>query len=75
MSGGAVTLGEIAGRLSMLEVVWSRCDRRGRLSVAKLIDGMAPTLGCRTFGKFLLAITYASALRRPMSVCGVHIRN
>jgi hypothetical protein len=37
-SGGAVTLGEIAGRLPMLEVACSRCDRHGRLSVAKLIE-------------------------------------
>jgi hypothetical protein len=37
-SGGAVTLGEIAGSLSMLEVACSRCERRGRLSVARLIE-------------------------------------
>ena len=28
-SSGAVTLGEIAGRLAMLEVACSRCERRG----------------------------------------------
>jgi hypothetical protein len=37
-SSGAVTLGEIAGRLAMLEVACSRCERRGRLDVAKLIE-------------------------------------
>jgi hypothetical protein len=37
-SSGAVTLGEIAGRLPMLEVACARCERRGRLSIAKLID-------------------------------------
>jgi hypothetical protein len=37
-SSGAVTLGEIAGKLTMLEVACARCDRRGRLSVAKLIE-------------------------------------
>jgi len=37
-SSGAVTLGELAGRLPMLEVACSRCERRGRLSVAKLIE-------------------------------------
>jgi hypothetical protein len=38
MSGGAVTLGEVAGRLAMLEIACSRCERRGRLSVARLIE-------------------------------------
>jgi hypothetical protein len=33
-SSDAVTLGEIADRLAMLEVACSRCERRGRLSVA-----------------------------------------
>jgi hypothetical protein len=31
-------LGEIAGRLPMLKVACSRCERRGRLDVAKLIE-------------------------------------
>jgi hypothetical protein len=35
-SSGAVTLGDITN-LRMLEVACSRCDRHGRLSVAKLI--------------------------------------
>lgn len=38
MSSGAVTLGDIAGRLTMLDVACSRCERRGRLSVARLIE-------------------------------------
>ena len=37
-NSGAVTLGEIAGRLPMLEVACSHCERRGRLDVAKLIE-------------------------------------
>ena len=36
-NSGAVTLGDIADRLPMLDVACSKCDRRGRLSVAKLI--------------------------------------
>jgi hypothetical protein len=35
---GAVALEEIAGRLPMLEVACSRCERHGRLSVARLIE-------------------------------------
>jgi hypothetical protein len=37
-NSGAVTLGDIAGKLQMLDVACSRCERRGRLSVAKLIE-------------------------------------
>ena len=36
-NSGAVTLGDVAGKLAMLDVACSKCDRRGRLSVAKLI--------------------------------------
>jgi hypothetical protein len=38
VASGAVTLGELAGRLAMLEIACSRCERRGRLSVARLIE-------------------------------------
>jgi hypothetical protein len=37
-NSGAVTLGEIASRLPMLEVACSHCERRGRLDVARLIE-------------------------------------
>jgi hypothetical protein len=36
--GGAYTLEDLAARASMLGVACKRCDRRGRLNVAKLID-------------------------------------
>jgi hypothetical protein len=36
-SSGAVTLGGIADKITMLEVACSRCERHGRLSVARLI--------------------------------------
>jgi DNA ligase D-like protein (predicted ligase) len=42
-SSGAVTLGSIADKITMLEVACSRCERHGRLSVAKLVD--APPAG------------------------------
>jgi hypothetical protein len=37
-NSGAVTLGDITGKLQMLDVACSRCERRGRLSVTKLIE-------------------------------------
>ena len=37
-SRGAFTLAEIAAKVTMLEVACSRCERRGRLSLARLIE-------------------------------------
>jgi hypothetical protein len=37
-NSGAITLGGIADKITMLEVTCSRCERWGRLSVAKLIE-------------------------------------
>jgi hypothetical protein len=36
MRGDAITLGDIADKITMLEIACRRCDRRGRLSVARL---------------------------------------
>ena len=37
-NSSAITLGEVADRLPMLDVACSKCDRRGRLNVAKLVE-------------------------------------
>jgi hypothetical protein len=37
MRHGSVTLGDLVGRFAMLEIMCSRCDRRGRLRVDQLI--------------------------------------
>lgn len=34
---GSITLGELRGKLDMLDVACSRCDRRGRLRLDRLI--------------------------------------
>jgi hypothetical protein len=35
---GSITLGEVKGKLAMLEVACHRCDRKGRVSVERLIE-------------------------------------
>jgi hypothetical protein len=35
---GSITLGELEGKLTMVEVACHRCERRGRASLARLID-------------------------------------
>ena len=37
MRRDAVTLGDLAGRIAMLEIACSRCERRGRLQVDRLL--------------------------------------
>ena len=38
MARGFLTFGDIEGKLDVLRVECTRCDRRGRYSVAKLIE-------------------------------------
>ena len=37
MRHGSVTLGDLVGRFAILEIMCSRCDRRGRLRVDQSI--------------------------------------
>ena len=45
MRGDAVTLGDITGKFTVIEVACRRCERRGRLSVARLIDQHGADMG------------------------------
>ena len=38
MRRGSVTLGDLADQIAMLEIACSRCERRGRLQVDRLIE-------------------------------------
>ena len=38
MRGDAVTLGDLVGKITMLEVACRRCERRGRLRLSRLIE-------------------------------------
>jgi hypothetical protein len=38
ISRGSITLDELQGKLTMLEVACHRCERKGRVSLARLID-------------------------------------
>jgi hypothetical protein len=47
-SNGAVTLGDIADKIRMLEVACSRCERRGRLNVtAAMLTSVLAAGSCR----------------------------
>jgi hypothetical protein len=46
---GAITFGDLAGRLETLRVVCSKCSRAGQYSVAKLIERHGPDMGLPDF--------------------------
>ena len=37
-SRGSITIGELQGKLTMLDIACHRCERRGRVSLARLIE-------------------------------------
>ena len=73
MTGGTISLGEIAARLTMVEVACNRCDRRGRLNVARLVEEH----GAACPGPDLLRHLSADCPKRIASklhdVCGIHM--
>src|SRR5947199_5819237 len=44
-SRGSITLGELEGKLTMLDVACHRCERCGRVSLARLIEDHGADMG------------------------------
>jgi len=44
-SRGSITLGELEGKLTMLDVACHRCERCGRVSLARLIEEHGADMG------------------------------
>ena len=61
---GSITLGELEGKLTMLEVNCHRCERRGRVSLARLIEEHGLILGCPIYGKASRVIARMRTQRR-----------
>jgi hypothetical protein len=55
MPSGFVTLAQIADRRPVLEVACNRCDRRGRLNLARLIAEHGPDLPVPTLRRIIAA--------------------
>jgi hypothetical protein len=60
MGRGAVTLGDLVGRIDRLEVRCRRCDRHGRMRLARLIKEHGDDLGLPELARVL-----ANGVRRP----------
>ena len=69
---GAVTLGDIAGRITMLEVACSRCERRGRYRVARLIEQHGADRGLPELCTILAADCPRMIAAEARDPCGVY---
>jgi hypothetical protein len=69
---GFVTLGQVAARLSVLEVACNRCDRRGRLHVARLLAEHGPALPMPDLRCIIAVDCLRMIAGHVHDVCGVH---
>jgi hypothetical protein len=72
VSSGVVTLGQIAGRLPMLEVSCNRCDPRGRLRTERMLIEHGPGMPIPTLPRIVAADCPRMRAERMHDVCGVH---
>jgi len=63
-SRGSITIGELQGKLTMLEVACHRCERRGRVSLSRLIEEHGAAMGCPICGRASRAIASTRGQRR-----------
>lgn len=68
---GAITLADLAGKIAMLEVACSRCDRTGRLSVARLTRQHGPHAGLPSLRHVIAADCPRRAAVSLYDLCGV----
>ena len=52
-NSGSISLGELRGKLTRLEVACSRCDRRGHLRLDRLIAEHGADMGLPVLGQLL----------------------
>lgn len=61
MTNGAIALGDVAARASHIEVACSRCERRGRYQVAKLVETLGPEFPMTDLGAELASCPHRGA--------------
>jgi hypothetical protein len=72
MRGDAVTLGDLAGKITMLEIACRRCERRGRLRIAQLIAQHGADIRLPELRYILAADCPRVVADRVYDRCGVH---
>jgi hypothetical protein len=73
MTGRAsITLGDLAGKLTMLEISCRRCERRGLLRLDRLLAEHSADMGLPVLAQILAAdCTYAASVS-IQDRCGIH---
>ena len=72
MSSGFITLGQLAARLSILDVACNRCERSGRLRIDALLAKHGPALPMPELRGIIAADCSRMIENRMHDVCGVH---
>lgn len=67
---GVILLGQVAARLEYLEIGCSRCDRRGRLRLDRLLAEHGPDMPMPALGRLLAADCPRLLADRMPDVCG-----
>ena len=72
MSSGYITLGDVAARLAALDVACNRCDRRGRVSVPRLLAEYGPDFPAPELRRILASDCQRMIATEMHDPCGVH---
>jgi hypothetical protein len=68
----SITLGDLDGKLQMLEIACHRCDRRGLLRLERLIAEHGAGMGLPVLGQILAGTCPYAASVSINDRCGVH---
>ena len=72
MKDGALQLGDIADKITLLEIACRRCERRGRLRVAKLIEQYGADIRLPELRYILAADCPRVVADKVYDRCGAH---
>lgn len=70
-ASGSITLADLDGRLTMLEIACSRCERRGLLRLDRLIEEHGADMGLPVLGQILARDCPYAASTSIQDRCGV----
>jgi hypothetical protein len=71
MPAGVYTLGDVASRISLLEVACNRCDRRGRLRTSRLLAEHGPDMPMPALLRIIAADCPRLTAERIFDICGI----